>query len=72
MKLNTQYSILNTINKIMGKNIKPKLDPVRQGDVFRTAADVSKIKAMLRFEPKVSFEEGLRRTVEWFENNPCA
>jgi len=59
-------SILNTINKIIGKNIQPKFLPIRAGDVFRTAADVSKIKKMLKFQPKVSFEEGLKITVKWF------
>ena len=64
---NTVLELVDTLNKIIGKNIKPKFLPVRAGDVFRTAADISKIKSMLGFKPEVNFEEGLRETVEWFE-----
>jgi len=64
---NTVLELVASLNKIIGKNIKPKLLPIRQGDVFKTLADISKIKSMLGFKPKVNFEEGLRRTVEWFE-----
>jgi len=66
-KDNTVLQLVDSLNKIIGKNIKPKLLPIRQGDVFKTLADISKIKSMLGFKPKVNFEEGLRRTVEWFE-----
>lgn len=37
----------------------------RQGDVSATWADTSKAKQMLGFEPKVTFKEGLARTVQW-------
>ena len=65
-KDNTVLQLVDSLNKIIGKNIKPKFLPVRAGDVFRTCADISKIKRILKFEPKISFEEGLKRTVEWF------
>lgn len=64
---NSVLDLVETLNKIMKKKITPKFGPVRQGDVFRTSADITKIKSMLGFVPKVSFEEGLRRTVAWFE-----
>lgn len=62
----TVLEIVDTLNKFLGKNIQPKFLPIRQGDVFRTLADVSKIKKILNFRPEVDFKEGLRRTVEWF------
>lgn len=55
------------INQILGKSVKPKFLPVRTGDVFKTLADISLAKKYLGFKPKVSFEQGLRRTVEWFK-----
>jgi nucleoside-diphosphate-sugar epimerase len=58
--------LVEAINKILGKNIAPKLLPVRAGDVFRTNADIRKIKTVLGYGPKVDFEEGLSRTVEYF------
>jgi nucleoside-diphosphate-sugar epimerase len=63
-KDNTILYLVDALNKIIGKNIKPKFLPVRAGDVFRTCADISKIKKVLGFKPKVDFEEGLKRTVE--------
>ncbi|MDP3790373.1 MAG: GDP-mannose 4,6-dehydratase, partial [Candidatus Omnitrophota bacterium] len=65
---NSILGLVDTLNKIMGKNIKPKLGPIRKGDVFKTRADISKIKSKLGFNPKVGFEEGLKKTVEWFKN----
>jgi dTDP-glucose 4,6-dehydratase len=38
----------------------------RAGHDFRYAADISKIARTLGWRPKVDFEEGLRRTVEWY------
>ncbi|MFA6216054.1 MAG: SDR family oxidoreductase [Candidatus Omnitrophota bacterium] len=64
---NTVLQLVELLNKIIGKTIEPKLLPLRAGDVFRTLADISKIKRVLNFEPKVNFEEGLRRTVAWFK-----
>jgi dTDP-glucose 4,6-dehydratase len=38
----------------------------RAGHDFRYAVDISKIKRELGWQPRVNFEEGLRRTVEWY------
>jgi dTDP-glucose 4,6-dehydratase len=38
----------------------------RAGHDFRYAADISKIRRTLGWSPKVEFEEGLRRTIEWY------
>jgi UDP-glucose 4-epimerase len=45
---------------------QPKYGPERGGDIKHSLADISKAKAALGYKPKVSFEEGLRRTVEWY------
>jgi len=67
-KDNTVLNIVDTLNKIIGKDIKPKFLPVRAGDVFKTHADISKIQNILGYKPLVSFEEGLRRTVEYWKD----
>ena len=41
----------------------------RPGDIHKIYLDVSKAKRELGWEPKVSLEEGLRRTVEWFKSH---
>lgn len=66
-KDNTVLELVDALNRIMEKNIKPKLLPIRKGDVFRTSADISKINKVLGYKPLVNFEEGLRKTVECFK-----
>jgi nucleoside-diphosphate-sugar epimerase len=68
-KDNTVLELVDSLNKIIGKKIKPKLLPVRAGDVFRTCASIEKIKKVLKYKPIVDFEEGLRRTVEFFKES---
>lgn len=63
----TVIGLVEQLNAIIGKDSKPKFLPVRAGDVFKTLADISKAKKLLGYEPQVSFEEGLRRTVEYFK-----
>ena len=65
-KDHTVLELVDLLNKIIDKDIKPAFLPVRPGDVFRTCADISKIQEKLRFKAKVNFEEGLKNTVNWF------
>ena len=41
----------------------------RPGHDKRYAIDFSKIKNELGWKPTVNFEEGLKKTVEWYKNN---
>ena len=63
------YSVLDIVkyvNKILGKNISPKLGPIRAGDALHTLADISKAKKLIGFRPEIGFEEGLKKTIEYF------
>lgn len=63
------YSVLDIIkylDKFLGTRTKPEFVEARRGDVKKTMADISKIKRLLKVVPKVGFEEGLKRTLEWF------
>ena len=63
------YTLNQTIallNGIFGRQVKPKYDPPRKGDALHSLADISRARRVLGYEPQVSFEEGLRRTVDWF------
>ncbi|MCM8780243.1 MAG: SDR family oxidoreductase [Candidatus Omnitrophica bacterium] len=62
----TILSLAAALNKIMRKNIKPIFLPPRPGDVFKTQADITKVKKILGFQPKTDFNKGLKLTVEWF------
>ena len=59
--------ILKRLEKAMGKKSrKPLFRPKRAGDVRRTFADIRKAERILGYRVQTRFEEGLRKTVEWF------
>ena len=62
----TVLELASLLNKIMKKSIAPVHLPPRQGDIFRTLADISQAKRTLGFRPRVDFQQGIQRTVEWF------
>jgi len=64
---NSVLELVDVLNRIMKKTIPPKFTPPRAGDVMRTCADISKISKVLKFKPRVGFEDGLKKTVEWFK-----
>ena len=62
----TVLELVKILNKILGKDIKPVFLPKRPGDVFKTRADLSRVKKLLGFVPAIGFTEGLKLTVEYF------
>ena len=65
ISLNRLY---DTMKAIVGSQVKPVYAEARAGDVRDSQADISKARRLLGFEPAVSLEEGLRRTVEWYRS----
>ncbi len=59
------YSI-NDLAKLIGGEVQNL--PPREGDVYESRADASLAKEYLNWQPRVNFEEGLKRTIHWFEN----
>jgi nucleoside-diphosphate-sugar epimerase len=53
------------LNAILGVKVNPQYAPPQAGDVRHSTADISLARATLGYEPRVPFEEGLRRTVDW-------
>ncbi|HZO97864.1 MAG TPA: NAD-dependent epimerase/dehydratase family protein [Gaiellaceae bacterium] len=53
------------LERISGRTLDVSRQPPVPGDQRRTSADTSRIRAELGWEPKVPFEEGLRRQWEW-------
>ncbi len=61
--------LFTTLRSLIGADVEPVYAPTRAGDVRDSQADISKARALLGYEPSVSFEEGLRRTVEWYRES---
>ena len=58
--------LFREMKKIVGATVEPTYGPPRAGDVRDSQADIRKAKTLLGYEPLVSFEEGLARTIEWY------
>jgi len=58
--------IIAKLEAILGRRLVRRHGPPRPGDVAHTLADVSKGKRLLGYTPLVPFDEGFRRTVEYF------
>ena len=70
---NSSPTSLKEMIEIIGKtlNVEPRIKqlPMQPGDVDRTYADISKAKKLIGYEPKTTFEEGIKRFVKWFYEN---
>jgi nucleoside-diphosphate-sugar epimerase len=55
--------MVRTLGEIVGNEITPVHAEPRTGDVEHSMADIGHARALLGYEPRVSFEDGLQRTV---------
>ena len=61
--------IIETIENLLGRQAVWRTEPMHPADVKATWADITKARSLLGWEPQVSVEEGLRRSVEWYLEN---
>lgn len=61
--------LIEKINAQLGVSIVPEYGPARAGDIKDSFADISKARKVLGYEPKVSFDEGLKMTIDWFKKS---
>jgi len=64
--LNETFKALQALTSY---SAQPKYAPERGGDIKHSLADIAKAEADLGYKPTVDFEEGLRRTVDWYRGN---
>ena len=67
--LNEAFRLLK---KLTGYSGDVKYGPERAGDVKHSLADISRAEKHLGYRPRVNFEEGLRRTIEWYRSQQKA
>lgn len=66
----TLLELLQLLNERMGTNISPRFEPPRTGDVLHSLADIRAARKYLGYQPQISSQEGLRRTVDYYRLLP--
>jgi nucleoside-diphosphate-sugar epimerase len=64
--------LFETIRGLVGATVEPIYQDARAGDVRDSQADIGKAQRLLGYQPVVSFEEGLDRTVAWYRQAAMA
>jgi UDP-glucose 4-epimerase len=59
--------LIAILNTLLGTKIQPKHAAARVGDVKESLADITQARKRLQYEPQVGFEEGLRRSIEYYK-----
>ncbi len=58
--------LLELLQQFLGTEVAPDFKPARRGDVRNSLADISLAERLLEYSPPVEFEEGLRRSVDYY------
>ncbi|HKR00097.1 MAG TPA: SDR family oxidoreductase [Pyrinomonadaceae bacterium] len=69
----TLNQLLEILKSITGRaDAQAEYREPRKGDVRHSLADITRAREMLGYEPRVSLEEGLRKTIEWWKQSRFA
>jgi nucleoside-diphosphate-sugar epimerase len=60
---------LRNLREISGENLEARYEPVRDGDIRDSQADITLSRELLKYEPAIDFPEGLRRTFDWYKDS---
>src|SRR5688500_10191026 len=64
--------LFEEMKKLVGATVSPTYAEGRRGDVRDSQADITKARELLGYQPIVSFEDGLRKTVDWYRSTETA
>jgi UDP-glucose 4-epimerase len=59
-------SLIGQLNVLLGTAIEPIHAPPRVGDIRESLADITAAREALAYEPQIDFEEGLRRSIDYY------
>jgi UDP-glucose 4-epimerase len=60
--------LIAVLNNLLGTNVQPVHAAARAGDVRESLADITLARKLLEYEPQVWFEDGLRRSIEYYKS----
>jgi len=65
----TILHLAETVKELLGSSSEIKIGESRTGEITHYIADISKAKKLIGYDPKSSFEDGIRKAVEWYKQN---
>ena len=57
------------LTKALGVDMEPNFGPDRKGDIKHSNADISKARELLGYDPRYSFTDGIKISIEWYKEN---
>lgn len=63
----TLLDLVACLNRLLGRSLTPQHVPSRAGDVRYSLANIERTRQALGYEPAVAFEDGLERTLRWYQ-----
>ena len=63
----SDLEVFHTVRKVLESQIEPIFSQKRPGEIDHISLDSSKAKKELNWEPKVTFEEGIRLATEYYK-----
>jgi UDP-glucose 4-epimerase len=64
----TLLQLITALSELLGSKVTPVHEPPRPGDVRESLADITAARQVLGYEPQVNFEEGLRRSIDYYKS----
>ncbi len=64
----TLLQLLDLLEELLAVEVKPIHEAARVGDVRESLADITAARTVLGYEPKVTFEEGLRKSIDYYKS----
>ena len=61
----TLNELVATLRRLIGAELEAEYTDPRPGDVVESLADISRARELIGYDPRVEFEDGLRRTIDW-------
>ncbi|HAS17884.1 MAG TPA: hypothetical protein DCR39_08395 [Nitrospiraceae bacterium] len=63
----TLNDLFKKICDLVEADVKAEYTDARPGDVKHSLADIRRAMELLRYSPKYTIDEGLKKTIEWFK-----
>jgi nucleoside-diphosphate-sugar epimerase len=65
----TINTVIELVNELLGKDVKPAYEDLRPGDVKHSLADLSLAEKVIGYRPVVDFRAGLEKSIKWYRDN---